>query len=110
MINNWCYLFIAILFGVLGTVSMKFSQGLKKWKPVVSLVIFYFICFIALTLAIRGIDMSIVYAIWSGVGTVLVAIIGVFIFKESVSLRKLISLLLVVMGVLGIHLNNASFN
>jgi small multidrug resistance pump len=108
--NSWCDLLIAIFFGVLGTVSMKLSRGLKKWKPSVGLAVFYFISFIALTLAIKGIDMSIVYAIWSGVGTILVAIIGVLVFKESVSLRKLISLFLVVMGVIGIHLNNASFN
>jgi small multidrug resistance pump len=107
--ESWIYLLIAIFFGVLGTVSMKLSHGLSKWKPSVSLVVFYFISFVSLTLAIKGIDMSIVYAIWSGVGTVLVAIIGVLIFRESVSLRKLISLFLVVMGVIGIHLNNASF-
>jgi small multidrug resistance pump len=106
--ESWLYLSIAIFFGVLGTVSMKLSHGLKKWRPSVSLVIFYFISFVALTLAIQGIDMSIVYAIWSGVGTILVAIIGVLIFKESVSIRKLISLCLVVIGVIGIHLTNAT--
>jgi small multidrug resistance pump len=105
--NSWFYLGIAIFFGVLGTVSMKLSQGLKKWKPSVSLAFFYVISFVALTLAIKGIDMSIVYAIWSGIGTVLVAIIGFFVFKEPMTPRKLISLLLVVIGVLGIHLNNA---
>lgn len=110
LMNSWCYLLIAIFFGVLGTVSMKLSRGLKKWKPSVSLVIFYFISFTSLTLAIQGMDMSIVYAIWSGVGTILVAIIGVLVFKESVSVRKLISLCLVVLGVIGIHLNNASFS
>ncbi|MBV8802302.1 MAG: multidrug efflux SMR transporter [Gammaproteobacteria bacterium] len=106
--SSWFFLAIAILFGVLGTVSMKLSQGLKKWKPFVSLAIFYVISFIALTLAIKGIDMSIVYAIWSGVGTVLVAIIGFFIFNEPITFRKIISLLLIVIGVLGIHLNNVS--
>jgi len=108
--KSWFYLSIAIFFGVLGTVSMKLSYGLKKWKPCVSLVVFYFVSFVALTLAIQGIDMSIVYAIWSGVGTVLVAIIGVLIFNESLTSRKLMSLLLVVIGVIGIHLNNAALH
>jgi len=108
--QSWFCLAMAIFFGVLGTVSMKLSQGLKKWKPSVSLAIFYIISFIALTLAIKGIDMSIVYAIWSGMGTVLVAIIGFFIFKEPITLRKIISLLLIVVGVFGIHLNNATFS
>lgn len=104
---SWWYLVVAIFFGVLGTVSMKLSHGLKKWKPSVCLALFYCISFIALTMAIQGIDVSIVYAIWSGVGTILVAVIGVLIFDESVSLNKVISLLLVVIGVIGIHLANA---
>lgn len=105
--DSWWYLFIAIPFGVLGTVSMKLSNGLKKWKPSLSLVIFYLISLAAMTIAIQGIDISIVYAIWSGVGTILVAIIGILVFKESISVKKVISLLLVVGGVVGIHLTNA---
>jgi len=106
----WLYLIMAIIFGVLGTTALKLSHGLRKWKPSLCLLIFYLISFIALTLAIKGIDVSIVYAIWSGVGTILVAIIGVVIFDESVSLRKILSLFLIVIGVLGIHLTNAYFS
>ncbi|MDR3477695.1 MAG: multidrug efflux SMR transporter [Gammaproteobacteria bacterium] len=99
-------LLVAILFGVLGTVSMKLSDGLQKLKPSVCLLIFYSISFAALTLAVQGVDISIVYAIWSGVGTILVAIIGVLLFHESISVTKVISLLLIVIGVLGIHLTD----
>lgn len=105
--SSWIYLLIAIPFGVLGTISLKLSHGLKKWKPSFSLVVFYTISFAALTLAIKGIDISIVYAIWSGVGTIFVAIIGVLVFEESVSFKKIISLLLIVAGIIGIHLTNA---
>lgn len=105
--NSWICLVVAILFGVLGTISMKLSEGLQKWKPSICLFIFYTISFIALTLALQRIDMSIVYAIWSGVGTILVAIIGILVFEESISLKKMISLLFIVVGVLGIHLTNA---
>jgi len=105
--NSWWYLIIAIPFGVLGTVSMKLSDGLKKWKPSVCLAIFYIISFVALTLAIQGMDMSMVYAIWSGIGTILIAIIGAFIFEESMSFIKVISIMCIVIGVMGIHLANA---
>jgi small multidrug resistance pump len=94
---SWFYLVAAILFGVFGTLCLKLSGGLQKWKPTLSLSIFYLISFVALTLALQGIDMSIVYAVWSGVGTVLVAIVSHFV----------ISLLLIVIGVFGIHLTNA---
>lgn len=104
------YLFIGILFGVLGTICMKLSHGLQKWKPSVCLILFYLISFIALTLALEGMDVSIVYALWSGIGTVLVAIIGIVVFEEAVSLRKIISLLLIVIGVIGIHLTNGYVN
>ncbi len=105
--DSWWYLIVAIPFGVLGTISMKLSHGLKKWKPSLCLAIFYGISFVALTLAIQGMDVSIVYAIWSGIGTILVAMIGVMIFDERMSLRKIISIMLIVAGVLGIHLANA---
>ena len=100
-------LMVAILFGVLGTVSMKLSNGLQKLKPSVCLLVFYIISFAALTLAVQGVDISIVYAIWSGVGTVLVALIGIVLFHESISIKKVVSLLLIVIGVLGIDLTNA---
>jgi small multidrug resistance pump len=105
--ESWWYLLIAIAFGVLGTTSMKLSYGLKKWKPSVCLILFYLISFAALTLALEGIDISIVYAIWSGIGTVFVAIIGYFVFEEKISVKKCLSLLLIVLGVFGIHLTNA---
>lgn len=101
------YLIIAIPFGVLGTISMKLSHGLKKWKPSLCLGIFYVISFAALTLAIRGMDVSMVYAIWSGIGTILITIIGTFLFNESMSVTKIISITCIVIGVMGIHLANA---
>lgn len=105
--HSWWYLIIAIPFGVLGTVSMKLSHGLKKWKPILCLTIFYGISFVAMTLAIQGMDVSIVYAIWSGIGTIFVAIIGALIFDEPMSRRRIFSIMLIVFGVLGIHLANA---
>ena len=105
--ESWWYLLIAIAFGVLGTTSMKLSQGLKKWKPSVCLILFYLVSFAALTLALEGIDISIVYAVWSGVGTIFIAIIGYFVFEEKISLKKMMSLFLIVLGVFGIHLTNA---
>lgn len=106
--ESWLYLLIAIPFGVLGTVSMKLSHGLKRWKPSVCLLAFYMISFVALTLSIQGIDISLVYAIWSGVGTIFVGIIGILIFDESFSYKKILSLFFVVIGVVGIHLANVT--
>ena len=93
---------IAIVFGVLGTISMKISHGLEHVKPAISLAIFYTISFVAMTFAVKYLQLSVVYAIWSGVGTLLVAIVGILYFGETLSLRKVLFLLLIISGVIGI--------
>ncbi|EKD54757.1 MAG: hypothetical protein ACD_60C00046G0004 [uncultured bacterium] len=105
--TGWWYLMVAIPFGVLGTLSMKLSNGFLRWKSSLCILVFYTISFVALTLAIQKIDLSIVYALWSGIGTILVAILGVFLLGESISIKKIFSIGLIVLGVLGIHLANA---
>lgn len=57
-----------------------------------------------MSLALRGIDLSIAYAVWSGVGTALVAATGILWFGESAGVWKLLSLALIVLGVVGLHL------
>lgn len=106
ILQSWFALSIAIVFGVCGTISMKLSHGLSQFKPVVCLVLFYGISFVALTFAIKHIDLSVVYAVWSGIGTFLVAIIGILFFNESVSFKKFVYLSLIIIGVIGIHFSD----
>ncbi len=100
--NAWISLAVAIVFGVLGSAAMKLSNGLHSIKYVIYLSFFYIISFVALTVAIKHLDLSIVYAAWSGMGTILTAAIGVFYFNETYSWRKMFFLLLIVVGVIGI--------
>jgi small multidrug resistance pump len=58
-----------------------------------------------MNLALRQLDVSIVYAIWSGVGTVLITIIGIFWFKEPATAIKLISIVLIIFGVIGLNIS-----
>ena len=109
IIECWISLAVAIVFGVLGTISMKISHGLEYVKPAICLAIFYTISFVALTFAMKYIQLSVVYAVWSGVGTVLVTAVGVFYFNESVSIRKLCFLMLIIIGVIGIHLSDGIY-
>lgn len=104
--DSWISLVIAILFGVLGTMSMKLSHGLQKLKPTFFVGLFYLISFVALTFAMKYIELSVVYAVWSGVGTLLMTMIGFFYFNESISGKKIIFLTLIIIGVIGIHLSN----
>ena len=101
---HWLYLASAILFEVAGTTSMKLSLGFTRLLPSILIFVFYAVSFVSLTFAIKKIDMSVSYAIWSGIGTALIAIIGVYWFKESMSMLKVSSIVLIIIGVIGLNL------
>ena len=104
----WLYLALAILLEVSGTTCMKLSEGFTRMVPSILLVVFYTLSFGMLTLALKKIDVSVAYAIWSGVGTALIASIGVLWFKEPATAMKLISLGLIIMGVVGLNLSGGA--
>jgi small multidrug resistance pump len=105
--QHWFFLACAIAFEVAGTTSMKLSEGFTKLVPSVFLFVFYAASFVVLTLALKKIEVSVAYAVWSGVGTALIATIGILYFRESVTAIKLISLLLIIVGVVGLNLSGA---
>lgn len=98
-----CYLLLAILLEVAGTTSMKLSQGFQKLTPSIFIFVFYFFSFICLTLSLKKLDLSFAYAIWSGLGTLLIAITGVYFFHEPMTFIKGASLLLIIVGVIGLR-------
>ena len=104
----WLYLGIAIVAEVLGTVSLKLSNGFEVVGYVISTVVCYTFSFWLLALALKGIELGMAYAVWAGVGTATVAIIGIAIFNESLNTIKVLSILAIVVGVVGIHLADKS--
>ncbi len=105
---SWLFLGIAILLEVAGTISMKISQGFTKLFPSLSIFIFYGLSFGSLTLALKNIDLSVAYAIWAGIGTALIAGVGIIWFKEPAGALKILSLALIIMGVIGLNLSGNS--
>jgi small multidrug resistance pump len=101
---SWIYLLIAIFSEVAGTTCMKLSEGFTRTVPSILIFVFYAGAFTMMTLAIKKIEVSIVYAIWSGIGTALIATIGILIFHERATMLKLISMVLIIVGVLGLNL------
>lgn len=99
----WTILSAAILLEVAGTTSMRLSEGFTRFTPSVLIFVFYAISFALNTLVIRVLGLSVVYAVWSGVGTVLTAAIGIYYFKEPATAIKLASIGLIVIGVIGLH-------
>ena len=108
MIQAWLFLILAILLEVAGTTAMKFSDGFSKLLPSVLIFVCYAFSFIALTFALKKFEMGIAYAIWAGIGTVLITTIGIIYFKESANLLKFGSVLLIIIGVIGLHLSTTS--
>ncbi|MEX1061065.1 MAG: multidrug efflux SMR transporter, partial [Methyloceanibacter sp.] len=100
----WILLFVAILLEVAGITSMKLSRGFAEWIPSIAVPVFYVLSAAAVILALKRLDLSVTYAIWSGVGTALAAMIGIAYFREPLTLIKLASLALVILGVVGLSL------
>lgn len=98
------FLGAAILLEISGTTALKLSDGFTRPLPAAVVVVCYVSSFVVLSWALRGIDLSTAYAIWSGVGTALVAAIGIVWFGEAAGMWKLFSLVLIIAGVAGLHL------
>lgn len=98
------YLTLAILLEVAGTTSLKFSQGFTKLVPSLIVVVCYGLSFWMLSLTLKKIDVGIAYAIWSAVGTALITAIGILWFKEPLTAIKIGSIVLIILGVVGLNL------
>jgi small multidrug resistance pump len=99
----WAVLLVAILLEVAGTTSMRLSEGFTRLTPSVLIFVFYAASFALNTLVMRVLGLSVVYGVWSGVGTVLTAMIGIYYFKEPATAIKMVSIGLIVIGVMGLH-------
>lgn len=95
---SWLLLIGAILLEVTGTTCMKLSQGLTRLVPVFLMFIFYLLAIALLSVVLKKIEVGIAYAVWSGVGTALIATIGIVFFREQITLMKMGGILLIITG------------
>lgn len=101
---GYLYLAIAILAEVIATTSMKAVQGLAKPLPLFLVICGYAVAFWMLILVVRTIPVGIAYAIWAGMGIVLVSIAALVIYGQKLDLPAVLGMALIVSGVLVIHL------
>lgn len=102
---EWIFLFCAIILEVVGTTCLKLSNGFTRLWPSTVCAVSYLLAISAMGQTLKKLDVSLTYAIWSGMGTLLVAIIGIAYFKEANSTMKLVSIALIVVGLVGLHLS-----
>ncbi len=100
---TYMYLFMAILAEVIATSSLKAAEGFTKLGPSLLVVIGYAAAFYLLSLVLRSMTVGIAYAIWSGVGIVLLALVGAIAFREIPDAPAVIGMGLIIAGVIVIH-------
>ncbi|MDR2224202.1 MAG: multidrug efflux SMR transporter [Flavobacteriaceae bacterium] len=106
--KNIIFLLIAILLETIATTSLKASEGFTKLFPTLITLIGYGGAFYLLSLTLRTIPIGIAYALWSGIGIVLVTIAAYFLYKQKLDLPALIGIIFIIIGVLIIQLFSKS--
>lgn len=102
--TGWLYLSLAIILEIAATTLLKMSNGLDRWGFAATSIGVYALCFLAFAPALKSIPVGIAYAVWSGVGIVAMAIIGIIAFQQKLSPAQIACIALVLVGALGLRL------
>jgi small multidrug resistance pump len=105
--THWIFLMFSIVTEVAGTTSLKLSEGFSKPVYTVLIFVFYGISFYFFSLSLKRLDLGTAYAIWAGLGTALIALIGVLYFRDGMDMIKAVSLAAIIAGVIGLNLSGA---
>ena len=101
---SWFYLFMAGIFEIFWAVGIKYCDGFKTTISLVLVIISMTLSVIFLGLATRTIPMSIAYAVWTGIGIVGVFIYGLLILKDPISVKNIICVGMILIGIIGLKL------
>ncbi len=102
--NAWFYLFAAIISEVIGTTFLKLSDGFNHVFYSLACLLCFSAALYLLSLSVRHIEISVVYAIWSAVGIAFISVIGVIFFNEQLTISKVFFIGLIMIGVIGLQL------
>jgi len=100
----WFYLFVAGIFEIFWAVGIKYCDGFKITLPLVLVIISMALSVIFLGLATRTIPMSMAYAVWTGIGIIGVFTYGLFILKDPISVKNIIFVGMILIGIVGLKL------
>ncbi|MBB5534387.1 DMT family transporter [Rhizobium giardinii] len=104
----YAMLVLAIVFEVLGTSAMQAAQHFTKLLPTLVMVVCYAVAFYFLSYTLRAIPVGIAYAVWSGLGIVLISLAGYFVFGQKLDFAAVLGLALIVAGVVVLNLFSKS--
>lgn len=100
----WVILFIAGLFEIGWAIGLKYTEGFTRLGPTVFTGVSLVLSMGLLGLAVRSLPIGTAYAVWTGIGAVGTAVLGILLFKEPVTAMRLVCLALIVAGILGLKL------
>lgn len=106
--NHWLAITIAILFEVMATTALKASNEFTRLLPSVLVVVGYLTAFYFMTLSMRVLPVGIMYAIWSGVGIVLISVLGWVFYRQALDVPAIIGMGLIIAGVVVINVFSRS--
>ncbi|GAB0169323.1 multidrug efflux SMR transporter [Lysinibacillus sp. CTST325] len=98
------FLFISIISEVFASSMLKLTNGFKRLFPSIGVVVGYGTAFYFFSLTLQSLAIGTAYAIWAGLGTALTAIIGIIFYKELFNLKKIMGILLIIVGVVILNL------
>ena len=101
---SWILLIIAGVLEIFWAIEMKYSNGFTVIMPTILTIIGYIATAVFLSLAIRKLPLGTAYAAWTGIGIIGTSVLGVFLFKERLTLPQVICILLIVAGIMGLRL------
>lgn len=102
----WGLLFLAGIEEIIATVAMKYIDGTRKKWPITVMVIGFIFSFYCLSTAMRVVPAGVAYAVWTGVGSIGIALVGALWFKERLGFSQILSLGLILVGVIGLRLTS----
>ena len=98
--KSWFLLFLAVVFEVVGTSAIKQSAGFTKFFPSLAVAVCFVVSFYLLTFSLKVLPIGVVYAVWSGMGIVLISVIGHWFFNERLDAPAFIGISFILAGVL----------
>lgn len=106
MLRYWLLLLLAIVCEVIATSSLRATNGFTRLVPVVVVIVGYICSFYLVSLTLKAIPVGVAYAVWSGVGTILIVLIAWLFMGQKLSLPALGGILLIVAGVVILNLSS----
>jgi quaternary ammonium compound-resistance protein SugE len=107
MSTNWVILIIAGLFEIFWAIGLKYTDGFTKLTPSILTILSMLVSIWLLSISLKTLPLGTAYAVWVGIGTVGTVIAGIILFNDSVNLLRIISIIFIILGIIGLKITTS---